>query len=223
MSVVLVVDDESRIRAGIVRLLAGQGHRTVEAADGDEAMLALATSRVDLVILDLVMPGANGMQIISMLRDRGSAVPVIVLSAVEDVAATIQALDLGAVDFIRKPFVPAELLARVRRRLASSATGSGQPQRYLNAAGIALDLDRRRATYRDKHVDLTELELSLLAHLMRREGIVCSREQLLHDVWGLDFDPGSNVVEACIRRLRSKFSDPPIRTVRSAGYCLDGE
>jgi DNA-binding response OmpR family regulator len=221
VSTILIVDDHDRIRTGIARLLATQGHQTVEAANGDEALLALATNDVDLVVLDLVMPGTNGMQLIGILRGQGSTVPVIVLSAVEDVAARVQALDLGAVDFIGKPFVPAELLARVRRQLANATRVVPQPQRYLTAAGITLDLDRRRATYRDVRADLTEREASLLAYLMRKEGAVCSREQLLRDVWGLEVDPGSNVVEACIRRLRNKL-DPPIQTVRSVGYCLDG-
>jgi DNA-binding response OmpR family regulator len=221
VSTVLIVDDHDRIRTGIARLLATQGHQTVEAADGDEALLALATNEVDLVVLDLVMPGTNGMQLIGILRGQGSTVPVIVLSAVEDIAARVQALDLGAVDFIGKPFVPAELLARVRRQLANATRAVPQPQRYLTAAGITLDLDRRRATYGDVRADLTEREASLLAYLMRKEGAVCSREQLLRDVWGLEVDPGSNVVEACIRRLRNKL-DPPIQTVRSVGYCLDG-
>jgi DNA-binding response OmpR family regulator len=219
---VLVVDDDDRIRSGIARLLATQGHQTVVAADGDEALIALATTKVDLVVLDLVMPGTNGMQLLGLIRDHGTSVPVIMLSAVEDVAARVQALDLGAVDFVGKPFVPAELLARVRRQLANGVAAAPlQPQRYLMAAGVTLDLDRRRASYRDKQVDLTERETGLLAHLMRRAGVVCSREEILRDVWGLDDDPGSNVVEACIRRLRSKLSDPPIQTVRSVGYCFE--
>ncbi len=222
MGTVLIVDDEKRIRSGIARLLVTQGHRTLEAADGDEALLTLATSDVDLVVLDLVMPGTNGMQLLASLREQDGTAPIIVLSAVDDIAARVQSLDLGAVDFVGKPFVPAELLARVRRHLANAAPGSQHPQRYLTAAGINLDLDRRRARYRDQGIDLTEREASLLAHLMRKEGVVCSREQILRDVWGLEEDPGSNVVEACIRRLRAKLSDPPIHTVRSVGYCLDG-
>jgi DNA-binding response OmpR family regulator len=222
MRTVLIVDDEERIRTGIARLLATQGHHTIEAADGDEALLAVATTVVDLVVLDLVMPGTNGMQLLTSLRDQGSTTPVIVLSAVEDIAARVQALDLGAVDFVGKPFVPAELLARVRRQLANPSTSPPQSQRYLTAAGITLDLDRRSARYQGARVDLTEREATLLAHLMRNEGFVCTREQLLHDVWGLDIDASSNVVEACIRRLRSKLNEPPIQTVRSVGYCLDG-
>ena len=136
-----------------------------------------------------------------------------------DVAARVKALDLGAVDFVGKPFHSAELVARVRRNLPTRVPE--QRQRFLEAGGIRLDLDRRRAHVHDDYVVLTEREVGLLSHLMRRRGDVCTREELLHDVWGLDFDPGSNVVEVCVRRLRVKLVDPPIETIRAVGYCFD--
>jgi DNA-binding response OmpR family regulator len=183
----------------------------------------MAAQGIDLVLLDLVMPRCHGLTVLSSLRQREDLTPVIVLSGVTDIAARVQALDRGAVDVVAKPFSLAELLARTRRHLA--ATRAPRPDhRFLTAGGIRLDLDRRRATVGDRGVPLTEREFALLAHLMRRRGDVCRREELLHDVWGLDFDPGSNVVEVCVRRLRNKLQpDPPIETIRRVGYCFYGE
>ena len=217
----MVVDDEERIRTVLCRLMATQGHSTVAVTDGDGALQGLHEHEIDLVLLDLVMPRTNGLQLLAALGGRRPAPPVIVLSAVTDVAARVKALDLGAVDFVSKPFHSAELVARVRRNLAQIAPRPATP-RYLEGGGIRLDLDRRRARVHNTEVALTEREFGLLAHLMRRRGDVCTRFELLHDVWGLDFDPGSNVVEVCVRRLRTKLLDPPIETIRSVGYCFDG-
>lgn len=235
MSTVMVVDDQERIRELLTRMLTSEGHTTVTAADGLQALKELARRDVDLILLDLVMPESHGMQVLTTLRARNSTTPVIVLSAVTDVAARVEAFDLGAIDFVGKPFHSAELVARVRRHLATPAVpvgvaGShgtpgvrpGDDRRFLVAGGVELDLDRRRALHRGRQVGLTEREFSLLAHLMRREGEVCSRAELLHDVWGLDFDPGTNVIEVCVRRLRGKLAELPIETVRSVGYCFDG-
>lgn len=220
MSKVMVVEDQERLRTMLVRLLAAEGHATTTATDGRVALDRMAGEPVDLVLLDLVMPRVHGLQVLAALRGRGSVVPVIVLSAVSEVAARVQALDMGAVDYVVKPFSSDELLARVRRHLAqvgSAPTDEG----CLEAGGITLDLDRRRAVVHGVDVPLTARESDLLAHLMRRSGHVCRRSELLHDVWGLDFDPGSNVVEACVRRLRSKLLDPPIETVRGVGYAFE--
>jgi DNA-binding response OmpR family regulator len=205
------------------RMLALEGHTTLLAADGNEAIAQLAEHEVDLMLLDLIMPNSHGYGVLDALRDDASAPPVIVLSAVTDVSARVDALNLGAIDFVGKPFHPAELVARVRRHLSSPTPRPTAP-RFLEAGGIQLDLDRRRARSRDGSLaTLTELETSLLAYLMRRCGQVCRRDELLRDVWGLDFDPGSNVIEVCVRRLRVKLSEPPIETVRAVGYVFDAE
>jgi DNA-binding response OmpR family regulator len=177
---------------------------------------------VDLVLLDLVMPHCNGLQVLAAVAARGGAAPpIIVLSAVNEVAARVQALDRGAVDFVQKPFHAAELVARIRRHLASSPPQpSTERGRYVVAGGVELDLDRRRARGSGFDVVLTEREFGLLAHLMRRKGDVCGKDELLHDIWGLEFDPGSNVVEVCMRRLRTKLGEPPIETIRGVGYCF---
>ena len=222
VSKVLIVDDEPRIRDMLGRVLVGEGHTSVTAADGAEALDRLDSQPVDLVLLDLVMPRRNGLEVLRELRGRGAMPPVIVLSALDDVAATVQALDAGAVDYVNKPFRTAELVARIRRHLATPAPDNAE-RRYLRAGGIELDLDRRRARVGDATVTLSEREFGLLAHLMRNRGRVCTKGELLHDVWGLDFDPGSNVVEVCIRRLRRRLGDPPIETVRSSGYIFDAD
>lgn len=212
----MVVDDQERMRDLLCRLLATEGHTTVAAPDGIDALRRMAQAEVDLVLLDLVMPRANGMQVLTSLRERGCTTPVIVISAVPDIAARVQALDVGAVDFVSKPFHPSELLARVRRSLAHQ---SERPEeRYLECGGVQLDLDRRRAVMAGAVAQLSEREFELLAHLMRRAGRTCRRDELLHDVWGLGFDPGTNVVEVCVRRLRGKLPDVPVETIRNVGY-----
>lgn len=226
MTTVLVVDDHERIRTVISRLLAAEGHHVIEAANGDEALSTVLLQTVDLVVLDLVMPHTNGMQVLAKLEALGSAIPVIVLSAVDEVASRIEALDLGAVDYVAKPFNPAELAARVRRHLANRTPDNPPPQasspRFIADSGVELDLERRRGRIRDDAwVALTHREAELLAHLMRSSGRVCSRDELLRDVWELTYDPGSNVVEACVRRLRAKLPGVPIQTIRSAGYCFE--
>jgi len=222
MSTVLVVDDEPRVRAFLARSLTGEGHTVVTAGDGTEAMTRLAAGDVDLVLLDVMMPRCNGMQVLSMMGRRKDTTPVIVLSAVTDVAARVRALDSGAVDFVGKPFHTAEVVARVRRQLAASPERHPR-QRFPMAGGVRLDLDRRRVQTMDGEVALTEREFDLLAHLLHRRGHVCGREELLREVWGRDDDPGSNVVEACVRRLRIKLPDVPVETVRGLGYSFHAE
>ena len=149
---------------------------------------------------------------------------MIVLSAATQVATRVSALETGAADYIMKPFHPAELMARVRRHLAHEPeTHEPESGRYLMAGGISVDLDRRRARHADADVRLSELEVGLLAHLMRRQGSVCRRDELLSDVWGIEFDPSSNLVDVCMRRLRNKLREAPIETVRGLGYCLAGD
>jgi DNA-binding response OmpR family regulator len=221
MSTLMVVDDEERVRHFLTRSLTSEGHTVITAPDGANALEQLARTTVDLILLDLVMPRRNGIQLLADLRAQDAVPPVIVLSGVADVAARVQALDGGAADFVAKPVHLAELMARVRRHLVAVPRQRTEG-RYLVAGGIRLDLDRRRATLGLGDVVLTEREFSLLAHLMRRRGDVCRRDELLHDVWGLTFDPGSNVVEVCVRRIRTKLAEAPIETVRGVGYCFYG-
>jgi DNA-binding response OmpR family regulator len=222
MSSVLVVDDEDRVREVLRRTLVREGHAVVVARDGVAALEKLATDEVDIVLLDLVMPKCNGLQVLDAMAERGDSTPVIVLSAVGEVSARVQALDRGAVDFVCKPFHSSELLARVRRHLVPEPGARTTDTRYLSAGGVRLELDRRRASIDGRDVVLSKREFAMLAHLMRRRGSVCRRDELLHEIWGLDADPGSNVVDVCVRRLRKRLDEPPIETVRGVGYCFYG-
>lgn len=225
---VLVADDEKRVLDLLARFLVADGHEVTTAADGIEALEALAADDdIDLLLLDIAMPRCNGMQVLNAVSKQDNAPTVIVLSAVNEIAARVTMLDQGAADFISKPFHAGELLARVRRNLvrppSPRRSGSDGAGRFLVAGGVTLDLERRRARFAEGDVSLSEKEVGLLSHLMRRRGSVCRRDELLHDVWGLDFDPGSNVVDVCMRRLRNKLGDPPIETVRGLGYCFDAD
>jgi DNA-binding response OmpR family regulator len=220
MGTILAVDDEPRVLTFLTRFLTDEGHRVMSASNGRAALDMLDVQTVNMMLLDLMMPRFGGLQVLDALRTRPSTPPVIVLSAISDVGARVQALDRGAVDFVGKPFHVAELTARVRRHIDLPAPSDRSDQRYISAGGVTLDLDRRRATVHERDVVLSAREFGLLAHLMRRRGDVCGRDELLHDVWGLDFDPGTNLVEVCVRRLRNKLTDPPIETVRGVGYCF---
>jgi DNA-binding response OmpR family regulator len=219
MAKVMVVDDEERVRGLLTRSLTSEGHSVVTAATARAAIDRLEVMDVDLVVLDLVMPGASGLTVLDAIQQRRGSTPVIVLSGVTDVGTRVEVLDRGAVDVVAKPFSLTELLARVRRNVGAPRTDPDDP--VLEAGGIRLDLGRRRATFRDVTASLSEREFALLTHLMRRKGQVCRREELLHDVWHLDLDPGSNVVEVCVARLRSKLGqDIPVETLRGVGYGL---
>jgi DNA-binding response OmpR family regulator len=221
MSTVLVVDDEDRVRTFLRRSLAGEGHDVLEAATGDEAIEVLAGNKVDLVLLDLVMPGRDGLSVLEEINAEPAPPAVVVLSGIADVGARVAALENGAADFVAKPFHLSELLVRARRHLTGNAkvTASVGP-RILEAGRVRLDLDRRRVRMDGQEEVLAEREFTLLAHLMYRRGQVCRKNELLHDVWGFDFDPGSNVVEVAVRRLRHKLRDLPIETIRGVGYCF---
>jgi len=222
MSKILVADDEERVRTFLTRSLVGDGHTVVAVPDGRAALNALDAEAISLALLDIVMPAPNGIQVLAEMRARGHRTPVIVLSAVTEVAARVQALDKGAVDFVSKPFHTAELIARVRRHLVHVPEPRQGDDRYLTAADIVLDLDRRKARVGPTEVSLTEREFSMLAHLMRRRGDVCRRDELLNDIWGQAYGPSSNVVDVCVARLRNKLRQLPVETIRGVGYCFYG-
>ncbi|MDH2413975.1 response regulator transcription factor [Nocardioides sp. CER19] len=222
MSKILVADDEDRVRTFLSRSLVSNGHSVVAVPDGQAALDAMDAESISLALLDIVMPYRNGLQVLTELRERGDNTPVIVLSAVTQVAARVQALDHGAVDFVVKPFHPSELMARVRRHIVQAPELRHGGDRYLTSADIVLDLDRRKARVGRAEVSLTEREFSMLAHLMRRRGDVCRRDELLNDIWGEAFGPSSNVVDVCVGRLRNKMRELPVETIRGVGYCFYG-
>jgi DNA-binding response OmpR family regulator len=216
---ILVVDDEPEIRDFIIRALVADGY-VVDGAGNAEGLRQLAAHGYELIILDLVMPGTDGRTVLAALhRDRPEQ-PVIVLSCVSDVATKVSCLDLGAQDYLTKPFALAELLARVRVQLRGEHGHDYQLHEVLRAGQVVLDLGRLQADSGVGPVPLTRLEVMVLRELMEHPGQSVAKDQLLATVWGIDFDPGSNVVDVCIRRLRSKLGFDLIETVRGAGYRL---
>jgi DNA-binding response OmpR family regulator len=216
---ILVVDDEPEIRDFIIRALVADGYAVDSARDGADGLQMSATHDYALVILDLVMPETDGRSVLARLK--GTRQAVLVLSCVSDVATKVDCLDLGARDYLTKPFALAELLARVRVQLR----GEQQPNEHqlhevLRAGELTLDLGRLQADSGVGPVALTRLEVMLLRELMEHPGQSVAKDQLLATVWGIDFDPGSNVVDVCVRRLRSKLGFDLIETVRGAGYRL---
>jgi two-component system, OmpR family, response regulator len=245
---ILVVDDEPEIRDFVVRALTADGYDVDAAGDGADGLRHAAARDYGLVILDLVMPETDGRAVLSRFQHDHPGQPVVVLSCVSDVTTKVECLDLGAADYLTKPFALAELLARVRVQLRgeSPARGSSGAEEVRSGAGrtwpaedgrdpqphdhqahevlrtgrLVLDLGRLQADSGAGPVALTRLEVMLLRELMEHGGHSVPKDQLLATVWGIDFDPGSNVVDVCVRRLRSKLGYDLIETVRGAGYRL---
>jgi len=216
---ILVIEDEARIQAFLARGLEAEGYTVVAAGDGREGLDLATAARWDLVVLDLLLPGLNGLQVLRELNRAKPELPVVILSARGDVQTKLRGFALGATDYVAKPFSLDELLARIRVRLRSTATFGDE--NVLRGGNVVLDVARRQAGVGDRTADLSDREFRLLHHLLVHAGEVVSRERLLAEVWGYDFDPGSNVVDVCVRRLRQKLGpDAPIETVRHAGYRL---
>jgi DNA-binding response OmpR family regulator len=244
---ILIVDDEPKIRSFIGRALTAAGYATEFAASGAEAVRSCTAARYDLVILDLVIIDMDGRQVLGEVLSVHPEQAVIVLSCVADVAAKVDLLERGAQDYLTKPFSLAELLARVRVRLRSEAHHAEQhlqaadalaepqplmppltaPQPTSHAYGeiiragqVTLDVGKLVADIGQGPVPLTRLEFLLLRELAEHAGRSVSKGSLLASVWGYDFDPGSNVVDVCVRRIRSKLGFDLIKTVRGEGYQL---
>lgn len=217
---ILVVEDEARIQAFLRRGLEAEGYAVVAAEDGREGLALARGGTWDLVILDLLLPGLSGLQLLQELKRAKPELPVLILSARADLQTKLKGFELGARDYVAKPFSLDELLARVRVQLR--VHGPLPDEEYvLRAGGVVLDLARRQAQVGAVVTDLSDREFRLLHHLLLHAGEVISRERLLAEVWGYGFDPGSNVVDVCIRRLRRKLGPAaPIETIRHAGYRL---
>jgi two-component system OmpR family response regulator len=214
---ILLVEDEPRIRDFITRALVTAGYEVTPAGSGTEGLRLAHASDYDLVILDLIMPDVDGRLVLAqVLRERREQA-VLVLSCLADVTTKVDCLELGAQDYLTKPFSLAELLARVRVRLRVEPHGANE---VLKAGEVILDVGRLEANIGHGPVPLTRLEFLLLRELMEHAGQSVGKGQLLASVWGYDFDPGSNVVDVCVRRLRSKLGFELIKTVRGEGYQL---
>jgi DNA-binding response OmpR family regulator len=218
MASILVIDDEPKIVSFVSRALLAKGHRVQGANDGPQGLKLALSGRYELIVLDLLLPGLDGHSVLRATLKVRPAQKVLVLSALGDVTSKVGCLESGACDYLTKPFELAELIARIRRHLTQPTAGVAEQAR----SGSSLDLDpqRRFATVGDRRVPLSTREFAILQHLVRRSGEVCSRQELLADVWGYSFDPGSNVVDVYIRRLRAKVGRDVIETVRHAGYRL---
>ncbi len=214
MTRILLVDDEPHIIALLERALRTDGLESLVAEDGETALELFETEQVDLIILDVGLPGIDGFDVLRRIRASGSAVPVIMLTARSGTNDTVEGLDAGASDYVPKPFVVAELLARVRSRLRESAG----PATVITRDRVSLDMLTRRATVDGRDIDLSAREFALAEQFLRHAGEVLSRETLLSRVWELDFDPGSNVVDVYVRYLRGKVGASRIVTVRGEGY-----
>lgn len=217
MTRILIVEDEERIASFVEKGLNAEGYPTEIADDGYTAVELVRTGLFDLVILDLGLPGLDGFSVLRLIRGEGLDLPVIILTARESTEDTVAGLSGGADDYMSKPFSFDELLARVRLRLRPS--GPQNPS-VLRAGDLALDIHTRRALIGERAVELSSREFTLLETFLHHPDQVLSRAQLLSRVWGLDFDPGSNVVDVYVRYLREKLGHNTIETIRGAGYRL---
>ncbi|MHB8815241.1 MAG: heavy metal response regulator transcription factor [Steroidobacteraceae bacterium] len=219
---ILVVEDERKTAAYLKRGLEENGFVVDVAADGDDGSHLAQTQPYELIILDVILPGRDGWEVVADLRRHGNETPVLFLTARDAVRDRVKGLELGADDYLVKPFAFSELLARMRTILRR---GPARRSPALALADLELDLSRHRARRAGRALDLTPKEFQLLSFLLQRSGEVLSRTLIAEQVWDINFDSDSNVVEVHMRRLRSKVDDPfdkkLIHTVRGVGYVLE--
>jgi two-component system response regulator MprA len=220
---ILVVDDEPPVREALERALRIEGYLVAVAGDGDEALRQVAESSPDVVLLDLLMPGMDGLELCRTLRAAGIRTPVLMLTARDAVSDRVAGLDAGADDYLVKPFALEELLARVRALLRRTSREEGERD-LLQFAGLVLDADAHEARRGDRRIELTRTEFLLLELLMLNPRRVLTREIIFDRVWGYDFGPSSNSLEVSVGYLRRKteaVGEPRlIHTVRGVGYVL---
>ena len=220
MSTVLIVEDEARIASFLTKGLKAAGFTPRVVAKGGEAVEAVLLGGIDLVLLDVGLPDIDGFEVLERLRGQGVRTPIIMLTARSSVSDRVAGLESGADDYMPKPFSFEELVARIRLRLRPPAAESAADRNLVEHNGLVLDLRTRRVSADGHWVDLSAREFSLAEAFMRHPGQVLSREQLLARVWGLDFDPGSNVVDVYVSYLRGKLGKNRLETVRGVGYRL---
>ena len=217
MNRILIVEDERHLTRFLKKGLQAQGFMPKAVEDGDSALRLARSNDFDLMILDLGLPGMDGLRVLEELRRRGETLPVVILTARDEVADRVAGLEKGADDYLTKPFSFEELLARIRVRLRGGGTVE---QTILEADGLTLDLRTRRARVDGRTVELSAREFTMLETFLRHRGQVLSREQLLDHVWGYDYDPGTKIVEVYIGYLRRKLGPDNIETVRGMGYVV---
>ncbi|MCB1887917.1 MAG: heavy metal response regulator transcription factor [Rhodocyclaceae bacterium] len=220
---ILIIEDETKTGDYLRQGLSEAGFTTDLQRNGADGLHAALTAEHDLIVLDVMLPGLSGWQVLESLRGAGRDVPVLFLTARDQVEDRVRGLELGADDYLVKPFAFSELLARVRTLLRRGRAGS-EPT-VLGLAGLELDLLRRRVTRDGQRIDLTAKEFALLELLLRRQGEVLPRSLIASQVWDMNFDSDTNVIDVAVRRLRAKVDEPfgqrLIRTVRGMGYVLE--
>lgn len=223
---ILVVEDDPSLLAGLALNLRKAGYRVVTAADGEAALASFESERPDLVLLDLMLPGVDGLDILSRIRSSDASLPVVVLTALGGEEDKVRGLDVGANDYVTKPFSIAELLARVRAALRASIAASDEPpHRMLRAGSIELDRDSYRVSVADEPVELTTREFEVLEYLMLRPERVLTRDQILAAVWDPAYGGTDRTVDNVISSLRQKLHEDSrhprhLQTVRGIGYRL---
>jgi two-component system response regulator QseB len=217
---ILIVEDEDRIVSFLCKGLEAHGHSTMAVADGITAAAVARDADFDLMILDLGLPGKDGVAVLEEVRARGERLPVLVLTARGETVDTVAGFDAGADDYVTKPFRFEELLARVRARLRDQGTTE---QTQITVGDLVLDVRRRSVEVHGRTVELSSREFALAEAFFRHPGQVLAREQLLSMVWGYDFEPGSNVVDVYVGYLRKKLGGNAIETIRGMGYRLEND
>jgi two-component system response regulator MprA len=230
---VLLAEDDRAIRHALERALTLEGYRVTAVADGVEALAQAHTSPPDVLVLDVMMPGIDGLQVCRALRAEGDRTPILMLTALVETADRIAGLDAGADDYVVKPFDVEEVFARLRALLRRTSPPGDTPaeaprtapaDRYLEAAGLRMDPQARRAWRGDRELELTRTEFELLELLVRNAGIVLDHSTIYDRIWGYDFGPGSKNLAVYVGYLRRKLDEPGapqlIHTVRGVGYVL---
>jgi DNA-binding response OmpR family regulator len=217
---ILIAEDESRIAAFVEKGLRSHGFTTSIAENADDTLHLAQNGEFDLLILDLGLPGKDGLAVLEELRGQGETLPIIILTARDDINDKIAGFEGGADDYLTKPFRFEELLLRVKARLRSSGSGGAKEELELKFGIVVLDLRTRKAKIGDRWIELPAREFTLAETFLRHPGQVMSREQLLDRVWGYDYDPGSNIVDVYVGYLRKKLGNDLIETVRGMGYRL---
>ena len=223
MSRILIIEDEAGIARFVELELKHEGNEVEKAADGREGLDKALSGSFDLILLDVMLPGLNGMEVLRRLRQEKDT-PVIMLTARDAVMDKVAGLDADADDYITKPFAIEELLARIRVALKKHARTEDAPTHKLEVLGVCLDEDRHEVTVQGENVELTNREFELLHTLMRNKNIVLTREKLLNEVCGYDYVGETNIIDVYVRYLRTKIDDhfgiKLIQTVRGVGYCI---
>jgi DNA-binding response OmpR family regulator len=220
---ILLVEDEKNVAAFIRKGLEEEYYAVDVAEDGNEGLLIGSSNEYDIMVLDIMLPGINGIELCRRLREKGIKAPILMLTAIDSVSSKVEGLESGADDYLTKPFAFSELLARIKALLRRTAESLSE----LSLEDLRMDLLSRRVFRADREIILTPKEFSFLEYLLRNKGRVLSRTQIIENIWGYSFDPNSNVVDVHIKFLREKvdagFERKLIHTVRGAGYILKVE